>query len=151
MAGTTEKRRNVGISWKAGVYYQASKDFMTTGGEVFSYGHKIGYVWRSERTAYECHASKVTMAHFHAIRDFADHVVPCPEHPDTKHDLTHANKPRSSPPGHDPEALRTGIEAALGTILVMKSGNGKWTYRHVDRMYNGLHNILEGKGYYDQS
>lgn len=51
-------------------------------------------------------------------------------------------------PSHDPARLRAGIEAALGTIVVMKSGKVKYHERHIARIEAGLYRVLEGQNYY---
>lgn len=144
MVAAHEARRNVAISWKAGESYVQNANFLTTGMSVLSYGHLVGTTIDGQKIAYDCHFSLTTSTHCHALFDFADKIEQCPQHPHAGHPIK-----VNSQPIHDPEKLRAGIEAALGTIILMQDGKIKYHERHIARLKAGLYRVLDGKGYYD--
>jgi hypothetical protein len=158
MPSTTENRLKVRDAWKVGAMYHAS-NFETVCGLVYSYHHIIGITdEQGKRVAFDCHYSRQTSAHCHVLFAAADEIQQCSQHPhptskpgpvpEDSHaqNLTYKNGPA---PGHDSALLRAGIEAALGTILVIRSGKAKYAGAGLTRIERGLHNVLEGKGYHD--
>lgn len=152
MVRTSEKMRNVAISWRNGEYYSHNANFLTTGEDVFSYGHRIGYTnTNNEKVLVDCHFSVTTAAQCNVLRDFVHNVELCRAHPKpgVVVEYTRPSDQLAGKPAHDPELLRAGIEAALGTIIVMKNGKVKYHERHIARLEAGLYRVLEGQNYYD--
>lgn len=82
MVRTSEKMRNVAISWCNGEYYSHNENFLTTGEDVFSYGHRIAYTSPTdEKVLVDCHFSVTTAAQCNVLRELADRVELCRAHP----------------------------------------------------------------------
>lgn len=152
MPSTAENRLKVRDAWTKGEMHHTT-NFETVGGVVFSYDHVIGLTTTAgRRIAFDCHYSKITSTHCHVLFSAADEIRQCPKHP-------HASKmpgpvPHDSPrlivpPDAEAQALRNGIEAALGTILVAWSGKVKNYGTFLLWIETGLKRVLEGKSYYE--